>query len=483
MMNTKICLIIVLLTAFCGTAVLAQQPQKNDLKLRVKITTAGQSFEQLTYVKGVRQRSEMTMAGGMATITQCDLKRTVQLNVPAKTYLITNNATPTTEATTNAPATAPLIPENTTPKPKRGGIITTVNNINDTGERKEMFGFTARHIKTVMTTETSPDACNQTKMRIESDGWYIDFADNGGCAETFHNPQRPTAYQRPQCMDEYRAKTIGKGRLGYPVLVTTKIFNETGEPMTMTQEVVELSRAQLDAALFEIPADYTEAKDYAQLAGVAANLRQTAVPAQNPAQSDAIQRAAATAPAPTNVAVGAKKPGVVRIGVVQPKAQMEQGNNGTDVATPIRNLVVSYLTGPIEVTTIDARVPVAIEAEAKQKECDYVLYTTLTQKQGGGGFGGMLKKAGPLTSIVPYAGRATTAGVIATQTVISAATIASSIKAKDELTLEYKVVGVGTATQVVANTLKAKAKADGEDILSPLLEQMATAILSAKVNP
>jgi len=54
-------------------------------------------------------------------------------------------------------------------------VVTYVTNTIDTGERKEMFGFTARHLKSSMTIEPSPDACMKDKMRIERDGWYIDL--------------------------------------------------------------------------------------------------------------------------------------------------------------------------------------------------------------------------------------------------------------------------------------------------------------------
>jgi hypothetical protein len=42
------------------------------------------------------------------------------------------------------------------------------------GERKQMFGFNARHIKTSMVRTASPEACDKD-MKIETDGWYIDF--------------------------------------------------------------------------------------------------------------------------------------------------------------------------------------------------------------------------------------------------------------------------------------------------------------------
>ena len=63
--------------------------------------------------------------------------------------------------------------------------------------------------------------------------------------------------------------------------------------------------------------------------------------------------------------------------------------------------------------------------------------------------------------------------------VYTAATIAGTIKAKDELSLEYKLDSVETSKTVLSNTAKAKAKSDGEDILTPIVETSAQAIISA----
>ena len=64
----------------------------------------------------------------------------------------------------------------------------TVNTI-DTGERKEMFGFTARHLKRTMTSQTSPDACSQNQMRIDTDGWYINLEYGLNCGGSERPPQ------------------------------------------------------------------------------------------------------------------------------------------------------------------------------------------------------------------------------------------------------------------------------------------------------
>ena len=62
----------------------------------------------------------------------------------------------------NAPAAASDGGSSSAPapqnQPQRGGVVNITNTITDTGERKEMFGFTARRIKTSLEKKASPDA-------------------------------------------------------------------------------------------------------------------------------------------------------------------------------------------------------------------------------------------------------------------------------------------------------------------------------------
>ncbi len=181
--------------------------------------------------------------------------------------------------------------------------------------------------------------------------------------------------------------------------------------------------------------------------------------------------------------IAPKKPGTIRIGVVQPKAQMGQGNSGLNVAEPLRTTIVQYLSGPaFDVVSIAAMLPIQIEAEIKQKECDYVVYSSISQKMNSGGMG-MLKKAMPMASMIPMVGMAggmagMVAGSAAGVAMSGAAGMAGGVKAKSEVSFDYKLMMPGNETPVLANTAKAKAKQDGEDIITPLIEQADSAILA-----
>ena len=168
-------------------SVAAQQPrprgprpaaQQSDLKIRYKTSMSGQPSESVTMIKGTRERSEMHGFGmDSINITQCDLKRTIQLNEKTQKYMIT----PLVSPDANQPAPTGATPSAPAEAPRQGGVLTYITSVTDTGERKEMFGFTARHVKTSLTIKSSPDACSPVDQRMETDGWYIDLSFNFNC--------------------------------------------------------------------------------------------------------------------------------------------------------------------------------------------------------------------------------------------------------------------------------------------------------------
>ncbi len=247
----------------------------------------------------------------------------------------------------------------------------------------------------------------------------------------------------------------------------------------MTQEVLELSREPLAASLFDVPAGYTLAKDTNELYGI--STAATASAAYNPHPSSNTS----TTSTPTNVANSStpKKPGVIRIGIMLPKVQLTSGDT-TQAAEALRKSFAGYLNAPaIEVVTLSAQLPAQALEEARQSQCDYILSASMNVKKSGGGsmFGKAIGNiAGSAAGHIPGGGSATTgAARSATITgVYTTAAIAGTIKAKDELSLEYKLDSVETSKTVLSNTAKAKAKSDGEDILTPIVATSAQTIVA-----
>lgn len=192
----------------------------------------------------------------------------------------------------------------------------------------------------------------------------------------------------------------------------------------------------------------------------------------------------------------------VRIGVVLPEAQLGQGNTGQDVGEPVRQLIMSFMAGPrVELVPLQAKIAAQIDAEAQAQNCTHVLYTSVTQKKGGKSFGSMLGMLAPAASMLPglggFSGNASMIAGVATQVASQAAmqsaqenAMASltqaqsgSVKARDEISLTYQFVAVGGAKPLIEETLKAKAKENGEDLLRPLVEQVATRTVTVALAP
>jgi outer membrane lipoprotein SlyB len=463
------------------------KPTTNDVKIRQRMSSGGvTAVESLLYIKGQRMRSEMPGSMGFTSIMQCDLKRTITINERTKTYLIASSDGSSAASTGEGDGGGAPVPPAATQQPPaqpRGGLVNITNTITDTGERKEMFGFTARRIKTSFVKTASAEACDKDQ-KVETDGWYIDFQYAFECPTQGQKHQPYVPPQRPGCKDEIRTKTIGSAKMGFPVLVTTTIYQPDGRTSTMTQEVLELSREPLAASLFDVPAGYTLAKDNNELYGI--STAGTAAAAYNPRPDSSAASTTSTTANTSNVANSStpKKPGVIRIGIMLPKVQLTSGGDATQAAETLRKSFAGYLNAPtIEVVTLSAQFPAQALEEARQSQCDYILSASMNVKKGGGGsmFGKAIGNiAGSAAGHIPGGGSATTGAArsAAITGVYTTAAIASTIKAKDELSLEYKLDSVETSKTVLSNTAKAKAKSDGEDIVTPTVETSARTIVA-----
>ena len=175
----------------------------------------------------------------------------------------------------------------------------------------------------------------------------------------------------------------------------------------------------------------------------------------------------------------ARQAGVVRIGIVKPKVQVG-ADEAPQAADSVRNILAEYLQGPtIEVALLSARLPSQYTVEAQQADCDFVLSTSLVHRRGsqGSGLGTTLGKLAIYAPYVPggnYAQSAIVTGVLQT-----AADFAASVKAKDEMQLEYRLEAVGAEKPLLEKTAKGRAKSDGEDLLTPLVENAAEAVGAA----
>lgn len=527
------------------TAVMAQA---QDLHMRKSITVGGNFVSSSeSSIKGARERTvTQGPAGSTITLRQCDLKRTLTVNEQTQAYLVNPDPQDENAAKAAALASGVPVPEST------GGKIMLTTTITDTGERKTMYGYQARHLKAKVVQEPSKDACTQVRQTFEIDGWFADVSrEQAGCSSI-----APPVQQGTGCNDNVIAKRVGSGKPGYPLQENITVPTPDGGTMTIGLVTSELSKQQLPAELFEVPAGYRQVNSLAELNGVAPQTQvsqqapqqamapqmQAAAPQggagaraaandmkaamltgmMNPAAAPAAQLKAnamaqqmlgmvggtaigpgmpggapgqsAANPVAAPQALGPKAPGKIRIGVAPPDAQVGQGSNaGADYSTPIRNAEITLMSGPaIEIAALDSHIAMQLQAEAQQKQCDYILFSAVAVKHGSsGGFGKFAKMGGMAASLTPMGAMAKgMGGAVAASAAAQVAAQAAQqqamnqlsgfngqIKSKDDVTVQYQLVAAGQSSPMLQNSLKAKAKSDGEDVLTPLLQQAATTVL------
>ncbi len=364
-----------------------------DSKIKTRRTVMGHTMESTVYVKAARQRTEeagMMGMPGSTTIVQCDQKRIITINTCNKTYMIT----PMDQMGPGMSPGAAMATAEQADRgaPQKGGVLTIVNEYIDTKERQKMFGLEARHVRTSISMEPSPDACQKQGMKMEKDGWYVSLSPQFTCDAGMHRYAAGMGGgrgARPACRDTIRMKG-GMSNPGFP-LKETVTFMAEGRPFSMTEEVTELSTANLNPALFDIPAGYREVSDSRAMMGdprammsgggncssgipiEVAGAPAEAVPAAAPAP--------AAGPAPVAPAVPAvkvvtsappKASGVLRVGVVKIADKTGQYLPTFNLRLDLMYEVQVRKMEPIPLDAEDQKE--AIE-EAKAKDCDYVLFT------------------------------------------------------------------------------------------------------------
>jgi len=543
----------------CGAVFAVGMAQAQDFHIKKSITVGGNFVSSSeTSIKGARERTvNQTPNGSTITLRQCDLKRTLTLNEQAQTYYVIPDAQDENAAKAAALATGQPVAE------ASGGRIVLTTTVTDTGERKTMYGYQARHLKAKIVQEPSQDACTQVRQRFEIDGWFADISkEQAGCMSF-----APPVQQGSGCNDKVIEKRVGSGKPGYALQENITMAAADGGTMTVGIITSELSKQEkLPAEMFDVPAGYRQVNSVAELNGTApqpaqpaqqpqiaqqqvayssqGQFQQPAVPQgggagqaaataagmkatmlagmTNPASAAAAQTkmtglaqqtwgmmgagmgqgmpgAAPGQPAANQIAapqaLGPKAPGKIRIGVAPPDAQVGQGSNtGADYSTPIRNAEIALMSGPaVEIAPLDSHIAMQLQAEAQQKQCDYILFSAVAVKHGGG-FGKFAKFGGVAASMTPMGAMAHGMGgaVAASAASVAASAAAQAaqqqamnqlasfngqIKQKDDVTVQYQLVATGQSAPVLQETLRGKAKSDGEDVLTPLLQQTANNVL------
>jgi hypothetical protein len=165
---------------------------------------------------------------------------------------------------------------------------------------------------------------------------------------------------------------------------------------------------------------------------------------------------------------------------------IETGSVG-DAANAVRETFTSFLSGPkFTITPLQSRLESQARDEAKAGNCPYLLLTRVkhTHKQSGGGLlgraaaGAAQQGAWSAGSAIGSVGGRVAAGAAAGAAGAAASSYASTVKSKDELTLSYRLESAAGAA-LLDKSEKHKAESDGEDLLTPMVQKAAEAIVSA----
>lgn len=244
-----------------------------DIRIKRRTTFKRGGFESVLFLKGQRQREEMNQVSPdgkqftVAYLEQCDLKRFVWLDLQNKRYALHTGGIPMGAAMAfNEPQVQVNQEMIDKARARSKGQLLETTTVTDTGERREMFGFTARHVKTVTVWEPEPKRCDGPELRRETDGWYIDLLYGIDCSPDLSGSVTQGYTLEGKCFSEYlfkrnywlERKRQGPSSLGYPLLEVTKWNSDKkGENVTRT-EVLELTTDDLSSSLFEVPDGFAQ---------------------------------------------------------------------------------------------------------------------------------------------------------------------------------------------------------------------------------
>ncbi|MBI3139971.1 MAG: hypothetical protein HYZ15_15445 [Sphingobacteriales bacterium] len=359
---------------------LAPGSKAQEYKLKQSTGMIGMKSESVVYVKGMRKRTEpgtmMGMPAQPITIEQCDLQRTIKINNNKKLYYIDSfykQAEEIIEEDEMPAAKKTAVPAKEKTTLKKGGVITTWYNIRDTGERKKMYGFTARHVWTTRKMKPSEDACMmKDSFLVKTDGWYIDLP-KFNCPFRYQQVQRkPGEMPKPDCRDRFVTRRSGKGKLGFPLVEATTMImggQSTSNEFKTELETLDFSMEKLDSMLFEIPIGYTETKneeDLQEKMDIGNMMNDLMKTAKNKQKEKQVSEQ--------------KAPTMKRFAVLQPKTDDQVQS------ADLQNRLAGVLTGG----ATEAVVVSSVE-EAKGLNCDYLLTSELTKIKSASKVGGLLK--------------------------------------------------------------------------------------------
>jgi hypothetical protein len=324
----------------------APPPPPPDLAITAQYVTGDKTTTSTVTLHGARQRVDYESA--LATIQECDNSQSIQLNTQTRTFW----SIPFSSTSNAAPRVA-------TGGKQKGGTITYTTAVVDTGERKEMFGMPARHLKTTITKASSADACDKQPEKVEIDGWYVDLPPTLACTAVPAPEKEIRVDPKDASCRDVVSYVRASAPTGYPVAYTMAAASGSGATATTEMKTGDVKHLAADAAQFDVPADYVAVKSVAQLTAD-----------HRPGED------------------GPKKPGVPRVGVAPLRNKSGQQASTAVLADA---LVESFGEAEVDAVLLKQETPAAQAEEAKARSCDFILQNTIAEmKRPGKGMLGKL---------------------------------------------------------------------------------------------
>ena len=187
-----------------------------------------------------------------------------------------------------------------------------------------------------------------------------------------------------------------------------------------------------------------------------------------------------------DVAAAQQEGAVTRICLAPASVEASSGNAAAAVDAT-RETFTAFLTGPsLKADPLKSRLESQAREEAKQAGCPWILFTSLkvvSKKSGGSVLGQMAASAAREGAYAAGQATGTTAGRVAGSAVYSGANqaawnYATTTRHKDELTIGYRLEAADGSV-LLDKKEKRQAKADGEDLLTPMVQTASEQIVAA----
>jgi hypothetical protein len=164
-----------------------------------------------------------------------------------------------------------------------------------------------------------------------------------------------------------------------------------------------------------------------------------------------------------------------------PASAQLPGTDATQASAAVTELFKSYLTGPsLSAVPLSARLASQAREEARHANCKFVLFVVAKgERHKGGALGHIAGRAAQEAAWGAAVEASSATKRVASMGAVGAARAATDIavttKAQDELEISYRLESE-TGAVLKEGKAKQKAKSDGEDLLTPLVEHAAEEI-------